>query len=127
VPVPPRLVATDLDGTIVRGDGTISARTVEAFARAEASGAKVVFVTGRPPRLMGDVIEAFGAHGTAVCSNGAYILDLRTNSVVKESAIQVAELAETARRLREAIPGIGLAVELAHETASDALYEPWVQ
>lgn len=123
--MPPRLVATDLDGTIVRNDGTIAARTVAAVARAEASGARVVFVTGRPPRLMGDVIEAFGARGMAVCSNGAYVVDLHTGEVIEENAIQVVELAETVKRLRAAIPGIGLAVEFAHETASDDLYEPW--
>ena len=48
----PSLVATDLDGTIIRGDGTISARTVAAFARVEAAGARFVLVTGRPPRWM---------------------------------------------------------------------------
>lgn len=121
----PRLVATDLDGTIVCGDGTISARTVAAFAQVERAGARFVFVTGRPPRLMGDVVRAFGAHGTAICSNGALVYDLRTGEIVEENAIQVRVLAETARRLREAIPGIGLAVEFAHETASDELYEPW--
>jgi hydroxymethylpyrimidine pyrophosphatase-like HAD family hydrolase len=36
----PALVATDLDGTIVRDDGTISARTIAAFARVEAAGAR---------------------------------------------------------------------------------------
>jgi len=44
----PRLVATDLDGTIVRGDGTISARTVAAFDRLAHVGASYVLVTGRP-------------------------------------------------------------------------------
>ncbi|HET6185804.1 MAG TPA: HAD hydrolase family protein, partial [Trebonia sp.] len=33
-------MASDLDGTIVRSDGTISARTVAAFARVEAAGAR---------------------------------------------------------------------------------------
>jgi hydroxymethylpyrimidine pyrophosphatase-like HAD family hydrolase len=46
----PRVVATDLDGTIVRTDGTISARTRAALTTAEAAGAMVVIVTGRPPR-----------------------------------------------------------------------------
>ena len=35
----PRLIATDLDGTIVRSDGTISERTVAALARVELAGA----------------------------------------------------------------------------------------
>ena len=51
-PLRPLLVATDLDGTIIRDDGTISARTVAAFARVEAAGARFVLVTGRPPRWM---------------------------------------------------------------------------
>jgi hydroxymethylpyrimidine pyrophosphatase-like HAD family hydrolase len=64
----PRLVATDLDGTIIRGDGTISARTVAAFARVEAAGARFVLVTGRPPRVMTAIAAAFGHRGTAICS-----------------------------------------------------------
>ena len=48
----PRVVATDLDGTIVRSDGTISARTRAALGAAEAADALVVLVTGRPPRWL---------------------------------------------------------------------------
>ncbi|MEZ0075315.1 Cof-type HAD-IIB family hydrolase [Planotetraspora sp. GP83] len=121
----PRLIATDLDGTVVRSDGTISARTTAAFARIEPAGAQFVFVTGRPPRLMGSVADAVGSHGTAICSNGAFVYDMHTHTVIDEYAIDTATLAEAARRLREAIPGIGLAVEYAHEMAGDELYEPW--
>ncbi|MFJ8473462.1 HAD family hydrolase [Kitasatospora sp. NPDC094011] len=120
---PPRLVATDLDGTIVRGDGTVSARTVAAFARVERAGGQVVLVTGRPPRLMGEIAAAFGHRGTAICSNGAFGYDLRTRTVVAERPIPPEVLAETARRLRAAAPGIGLAVEYAQELAADARYE----
>ena len=56
----PLLVASDLDGTIVRSDGTISARTVAAFARVEAAGARFALVTGRPPRVMRGIAETFG-------------------------------------------------------------------
>ncbi|MSY49242.1 MAG: HAD hydrolase family protein, partial [Actinobacteria bacterium] len=45
----PKLIATDLDGTIVRHDGSISARTVEAFTKAHELGIHIFFVTGRPP------------------------------------------------------------------------------
>jgi HAD superfamily hydrolase (TIGR01484 family) len=119
----PRLVATDLDGTVVRSDGTVSDRTAAAFARIEEAGARLVFVTGRPPRLMGPIADAFGRHGTAICSNGALIYDMRTRTVVGEDAIGVATLAEAVRRLRAALPGIGLAVEYAHEIAGDEHYE----
>ncbi|MEY9969099.1 HAD superfamily hydrolase (TIGR01484 family) [Streptacidiphilus sp. MAP12-16] len=119
----PLLVATDLDGTIVRSDGTVSARTVAAFARVEAAGARFVLVTGRPPRLMGGIAETFGHRGAAICSNGALIHDLATGKVVEENPIPVPELVEAAQRLRAAIPGLGLAVEYAAELAADPLYE----
>jgi len=118
-----RLFATDLDGTVVRSDGSISARTAAAFARIERAGARFVFVTGRPPRLMDDVAEVFGPHGTAICSNGALTYDMRTRAVVAEHTIDTSTLAEAARRLRAAVPGIGLAVEYAHSLAGDDLYE----
>ena len=120
----PRLVATDLDGTIVRSDGTISPRTIAALSRAEAAGVQVVLVTGRPPRFMGSVTAAFGGQETAICSNGALIYDMRTDSVVSAHLIAPPELAEAAGRLRAAIPGIGLAVEAARELTGDARYEP---
>jgi HAD superfamily hydrolase (TIGR01484 family) len=119
----PRLVATDLDGTIVRSDGTISPRTMAALSRAEAAGARLVLVTGRPPRLMGAIAAAFGNRGTAICSNGALVYDMHTGSVTGEQLIQPRELAEAAKRLRAAIPGIGLAVESAAELMGDHRYE----
>ena len=50
VPVTPRLVATDLDGTLVRSDGTVSAYTQRVLAELDERGVPVVFVTGRPLR-----------------------------------------------------------------------------
>ncbi len=121
----PRLVATDLDGTLVRSDGTISARTVAAVRRVLSQGAEVVFVTGRPPRKMADISRVFGARGLAICSNGALVHDLATRRPVIERLIDPATLTEAAARLRAAVPGIGLAVEYATELASDERYEPW--
>lgn len=125
IPDRPRLIATDLDGTLVRGDGTISARTVAAVRLALAHRVTVVFVTGRPPRKMADVRIAFSGHGTAICSNGAVHYDLRTGHSVPDRWIEPPVLAEAARRLRAAVPGIGLAVEYAHDIAADPEYEPW--
>ncbi|MFJ5264820.1 HAD family hydrolase [Streptomyces sp. NPDC088387] len=119
----PRLIATDLDGTVVRSDGSVSARTAAAFARVQEAGADFVFVTGRPPRLMDAIVEMFGPRGTAICSNGALIYDMRTRAVVAEYSIDTVTLAEAARRLRTAVPGIGLAVEHADELHADEQYE----
>lgn len=119
----PLLVATDLDGTIVRSDGTISARTVAAFARVEAAGAEFTLVTGRPPRVMRAVAAAFGHRGTAICSNGALEYDMRAGAVTARRLIAPETLAAAARALRAAIPGIGIAVERPDSRAADEIYQ----
>lgn len=78
----PRLIATDLDGTLLQSDKTVSARTVAALAAAEEAGVEVFFVTGRPARWM-DVVSAYTArHGIAICANGAAVLDLHRDELV---------------------------------------------
>ena len=119
----PLLVATDLDGTIVRSDGTISERTVAAFARVEAAGARFVLVTGRPPRVMAKIAATFGHRGTAICSNGALTYDMRTDTVTARHLIPPEALGAAARALRAAIPGIGIAVERPDGRAADDVYQ----
>jgi HAD superfamily hydrolase (TIGR01484 family) len=123
VPDVPLLVATDLDGTIIRGDGTISERTVAAFARVEAAGAHFVLVTGRPPRVMAGIAETFGHRGAAICSNGALTYDMHSDTVIAGRLIAPADLAAAARALRAAVPGIGIAVEYADGRAADGVYQ----
>ena len=119
----PSLVATDLDGTIIRRDGTISARTVAAFARVEAAGARFVLVTGRPPRVMESIAAAFGHRGTAICANGALSYDMRTETVEPLHLIPPPALAAAAAALRTAVPGIGIAVEYPDGHAADAAFQ----
>jgi Cof subfamily protein (haloacid dehalogenase superfamily) len=107
----PRGVATDLDGTIVRSDGTISARTRSALVTAESAGGLVVLVTGRPPRWLHGVADATGHHGIAVCANGALVYDLRRETVVASYPLSVEIARDVVATLRAAIPGIGFAVE----------------
>ncbi len=116
-------MATDLDGTIVRGDGTISARTVAAFRRVEAAGARFVLVTGRPPRVMREIAEVFGFQGTAICANGALSYDMRTGEVAARHLIAPSVLAVAASALRAAVPGIGIAVEYPDGRAADAVFQ----
>ena len=115
-------MATDLDGTIIRGDGTISDRTVAAFARVEAAGAQFVLVTGRPPRVMREIAAVFGHEGTAICANGALAYDMRTDQVTSRHLIPAPVLAAAVSALRAAVPGIGVAVEYPDGRAADELF-----
>lgn len=62
-----RLVALDLDGTLLRSDGSISVRTRAALADAEAASLILMLVTARPPRRVVQIGESTGvanAHET---------------------------------------------------------------
>jgi hypothetical protein len=120
----PRLVAIDLDGTILRSDGTISPRTAAALHRIDAAGAQYVFVTGRLPRHTAAVLKPFGYQGSVICANGALTVDMTDARVTGEQLIPARQLAEAAARLRAAIPGLGIAVEYADRQIRDGSYEP---
>ena len=106
----PKLIATDLDGTIVHHDGTISQRTVDAFSKAHSMGIHIYFITGRPPRWMDEIRDTFG-FGEAICGNGAMLYDLKTSTVTEEWMLSKEEQIEIAQRMRLAMPPISFAIE----------------
>ncbi|HEU0100912.1 MAG TPA: HAD family hydrolase [Mycobacteriales bacterium] len=118
----PRLIASDLDGTLVRSDGTVAERTVQVLARAEEAGIPFVMVTGRPPRWMTEISRMTNHRGIAVCANGALVYDLHTEQVVESFLLEEDVASEIAEALRAALPDISFAVErtdlrFAHEDA----------
>ncbi|MFI1312197.1 HAD family hydrolase [Streptomyces albidoflavus] len=70
---PYKLVATDLDGTLLRPDDTVSERTREALAAATAAGAAHIVVTGRSVAWTRHVLDDLGYEGIAVCGQGAQV------------------------------------------------------
>jgi hydroxymethylpyrimidine pyrophosphatase-like HAD family hydrolase len=71
--LPCRLVATDLDGTLLRNDETVSRRTREALAAATAAGAAHIVVTERSVPGTKHILDDLGYQGLAVCCRGAQI------------------------------------------------------
>jgi Cof subfamily protein (haloacid dehalogenase superfamily) len=124
-----RLIATDLDGTIVRTDGTVSDRTRAALRAAEEAGLVVALVTGRPPRFMKDIVEATGHRGVAVCANGALVYDLHTEQVISERPMTVEVARKLTDALRAAMPEVTFAIErgtrgFGHEPTYRPRFEP---
>ena len=79
----PKLIATDLDGTLLLPDSTVSARVASALRAAQDAGITVVVLTARSWRSLGVLPPELFPHGLAVCSNGAVIFDLATREVVR--------------------------------------------
>jgi hypothetical protein len=127
--VRPRVVATDLDGTVVRTDGKISARTRAALVAAREAGALVIVVTGRPPRWLGGIAEAIGHDGLAICANGALLYDLRSEQITDSRPLSAEVARQVMADLRAAVPEVVFALErvdgqFAHEPAYHPRWEP---
>ncbi len=111
--MPLRLVASDLDGTLLCSDGTLDERSRRALARVEAAGAFVVLCTARPSRWVAPLAEATRHHGVAICANGGVVCDLHTETVIEQFPLEPLVAREVVRLLREAVPGGAFAVERA--------------
>ncbi len=122
----PRLIATDLDGTLLRDDKSVSPRTVAALAAAEKAGIEVFFVTGRPARWMDVVSAHVHGHGLAICGNGAAVVDLHggpgAHRFVKVRELAPENALDAVRLLREAAPGTVYAVEQTYGFHQEPAY-----
>src|SRR5688572_24947421 len=117
---PPKLVAADLDGTLLRSDYILSDRTVQAL---DALPVPLVLVTGRPIRWLAGLVDGLAHPPIAVVANGAAVYDPGRDEVLHSTPLSADELAHACAVLRAAIPDAAFAVEreggrhLLHEAA----------
>jgi Cof subfamily protein (haloacid dehalogenase superfamily) len=108
----PRLIATDLDGTLLRPDGSVSERTRGVLSALAKVSIELVFVTARPPRWVDQFADLVGAHGTVICCNGAFIYDVHRRTVIRAHGMSPSTVRAIAGDLRAMLPGVGFAAEL---------------
>lgn len=101
-----RLIATDLDGTLLRPDGNVSNRTRTALDAARAAGMIVVPVTARQPLGLGEIAEQAGFTEWALCSNGALGTHLSTGEVLFVEHLPVVTQRRLADALISRLPGV---------------------
>jgi Cof subfamily protein (haloacid dehalogenase superfamily) len=104
----PRLVAIDLDGTLLDAEGAVPPANAAAL---QALPVPYVIVTGRPWRWMAPILEHLPAEGSAILANGALVVDLASGKVLLSRPLAVADALKCARTLRAAVPDCGFAVE----------------
>lgn len=125
----PKLIATDLDGTLVGVDFAVSRRNARALRRASQAGIPVILVTGRPVRWLPLVYADLGEQYLAVCANGAVVYDPVADLVRDSWPLLPDALAHACARLRAAAPGVMFAAEvdggrrLLHERAWPVRYD----
>lgn len=122
----PRLVATDVDGTLLDPDDRVPPRAAAAIGRLVAAGVGFVLVTGRPPRWIPPVVAELGVVRLAVCANGGVLYDAVDDRVLWARTLAVPTLAELAAAATEVLPGCGLAVERVGTGAFDDAADQFV-
>lgn len=110
-----RLIASDLDGTLLRDDGSVSHRTRRTLRDAREAGIEVVLVSARHPRFLRPKAEAAGVDGLAVCSNGAILYDPQRDRIVHHESLDPESARRLIRGMRAALPGVYFAFELGAE------------
>jgi hypothetical protein len=111
----PKLVATDLDGTLLDSAGEVTPRTRAALTACWDAGIPVVGVTGRGPRLLDSVRVALDGRGIAVLAQGGYVVDLERDDVLRTVALPRAQ----AMRVIESIEAVAGELILAVEDAAE--------
>ena len=119
----PKLIASDMDGTLLRWDDTVSDDTVAELDRWRDDDVPVVLATGRPPRWMHRIRDVLG-YGTAVCCNGAVLLDLEQFELFDEEPLHPEILDSVTRELRRRQPDTWFAVEYGLEFRHEPIYRP---
>lgn len=115
----PRLVASDVDGTLLDPLERITDHTRAVVHRVVAAGVPFVLVTGRPPRWVTPIVEMLGHAGPTVCANGAVRYDPATDAVRDVVTLDPPVLRDVARVVLAVLPGARLAVERPGATAAD--------
>lgn len=115
----PRLVACDVDGTLLDPIERVTPRTRAVVDRVVAAGVPLVLVTGRPPRWIPPVVAQLGHAGLAVCANGAVIYDAATDQVRHAVTLDPLQLRDAANAVTAALPDARLAVERPGRAAAE--------
>ena len=113
----PRLVATDLDGTLLDSTGSVTPRTRAALEACWDAGIPVVGATGRGPRLLDSVRRALDGRGVAVLAQGGFVVDLERDEVLRAVGLPRDQAMAVIEEIEAATGPLVLAVEDAAEQA----------
>ncbi|WP_430598510.1 Cof-type HAD-IIB family hydrolase [Enterococcus sp. AZ177] len=125
-----KLVAIDLDGTLLDSKKEISARNKEALTQAKAAGVKIVICTGRPLAAIGIYLDALNLRDNgdySITFNGGLVQKNDTGEIIEKSSLaleNVHELYELAKLLNVPLDILsdGLVMQLSTTQEYESLY-----
>ncbi len=108
----PELIAFDLDGTLLRSDGSLSPRVRQAVREVKNQGCVIALSTGRPWRAVAETAERLGVVDYSVCLNGASI-HKSNGELLKLTAMTEQQTRESAQLARRLVPGVAIGADMA--------------
>ncbi len=88
-----KMIAVDMDGTLLGSDCTVSERNARAIRAAMDKGVRIVLATGRPIQGARDYISELGLGGAVITYNGAVIVDAHTEKIIFEQSMDADDAA----------------------------------
>lgn len=96
-----KLIALDMDGTLLKSDKTLDPDTIRDLAKAAEQGIQAVYCSGRGIMELADYVKKLLCMRYAVCMSGALVYDLQEEKTIFSQAIAgeyVREIVKTAAR-----------------------------
>lgn len=106
-----RLLAIDVDGTLLRSDGRMARGVIDACRAAERHGCVIVPASARPPRTMRTILQELGTVGPSINYNGALIWNPVDDVSQYHEPLDAGIAREIVRVARECYAGVIIAIE----------------
>ncbi|MGD0166057.1 MAG: HAD family hydrolase [Gaiellaceae bacterium] len=119
-----RLIASDLDGTLLRSDGSVSERTLAALERTVATGIRFVLVSARSSGWLAPEAARLGLGEIAICNNGALVYDIEGERVLLHRPLDPETASDIASGLRRAAPGVAFGCDRPSGFMAEPAYRP---
>jgi Cof subfamily protein (haloacid dehalogenase superfamily) len=123
----PRLIVSDLDGTFLSPDGSVSEINATAVRAAQAAGIPVLFATGRPARWLEVIQDLPGSHPLVIASNGAVLYDQATSTALERVCLDPDATLRAIAGIRGALPDAAFALEAGDRFGREESYVPLVR
>ncbi|WP_241581107.1 pyridoxal phosphatase [Rosenbergiella nectarea] len=126
-----RVIAVDLDGTLLTSQKQVLPESIEALTRAKAAGYRVLIVTGRHHSAIHPIYQALALTDPAICCNGTYSYDYQKRSVINSDPLPAEDTEIVIEALRQAkIKGLlyaGDAMYYEQPTAHVIRMQAWAE
>jgi len=109
------LICTDLDGTLLRNDKTISEENLKAIEYFKEEGGIFTFITGRMPFFVSNIYNCIKPNGPFGCVNGGGVYDYHIQDYIWTSVMPEG-VTELVKCVDEKFPGIGIQVNTFYKT-----------